>query len=619
MCGILGKVDRYKTKSYSDQVSFKASLEMLSNRGPDFSDIWCKQGAILGHTRLSVIETSSSGNQPMKGYGYVVVFNGEIYNYNILKKTLITNGYQFKTNSDTEVLLAGWDFWGSDILNKINGMFAFAILDIKNNSLVIARDRFGKKPLYYSEQSDELLFSSNLLSLEKMSNKKFDINLESLSHFFELRYVPGENTMLNGVLKLGAGCLLTFNKNGLSLKYWYDKADKFSLIDPQENYSVDELKRTLRSAVHDRMISDVPLGVFLSGGLDSAVIATLMSEKHQNIKTFTIGFPDSKQYDESKEARLMSIHLGSDHTEINVTASSILNTLDYVFDGLDEPFSDNSAIPMYVLARNVKDHVTVALSGDGGDEIFGGYRKYKANMLAEKYKKILKIIKMGVEIMPKNFFDNKNKRYASILRFIEFSSESHMDKRLSKIMTSNIDNKLIKGKSLQSVGDLINHQLSEIKTSDLINKVLYFDQNNTLVDQMLTKVDRMSMASGLEVRCPFLDQRVVDFVNKIKGTEKISMYKNKPLLERAFKNDMPKKVFKMKKKGFDVPMSDWIRQELLDIAKWAVDPIRLSKQGIFDELIPGMWLNKHLSYERDYSKQIWSMIVFQQWYERRMS
>ena len=185
-------------------------------------------------------------------------------------------------------------------------------------------------------------------------------------------------------------------------------------------------------------------------------------------------------------------------------------------------------------------------------------------------------------------------------------------------MTSNIDTKLIKGINPKSVSNLISHQLLEIKTNDFINKALFFDQNNTLVDQMLTKVDRMSMASGLEVRSPFLDQRVVDFVNKIKGREKISMFKNKPLLEQAFKNDIPKKVFKMRKKGFDVPMSDWIRQDLLDIAKWAVDPTRLLKQGIFDELIPGMWLSQHLNYERDYSRQIWSMIVFQKWHERRM-
>jgi asparagine synthase (glutamine-hydrolysing) len=618
MCGILGKVDRYKAKLYTDQATFNASMEMLSNRGPDFSNTWRKQGAILGHTRLAVIETSSIGNQPMTGYGYAIVFNGEIYNYKILRERLILNGYQFKTNSDTEVLLAGWDYWKSDLLNRINGMFAFAILNTKTNNLVIARDRFGKKPIYYAEDSGELLFSSNLLALEKMSNKKFDINLESLSHFFQLRYVPGEKTMLSGVFKLGAGCLLTFNKNGLSLTNWYDKSKKFDLIDLQENYSSHELKETLRLAVHDRMIADVPLGVFLSGGVDSSVIATLMSEKNHNIKTFTIGFPDSKEYDESEEARLMSRHLGTDHTEINVTASSILKSLDDVFDGLDEPFSDNSAIPMYVLARNVKDHVTVALSGDGGDEIFGGYRKYKANILAEKYKKIPKIFKIGVEKMPKYFFDYKNKHFDAITRFIEFSSEGHLDKRMSLIMTSNIDEKLIKGISPQSVGGLISHQLSEIKTNDFINKVLYFDQSNSLVDQMLTKVDRMSMASGLEVRSPFLDHRVVDFVNKIKGVQKISMYKNKPLLEQAFKNEIPKKVFNMRKKGFDVPMSEWIRQELLDVAKWAVDPNRLSKQGIFDELIPGVWLTQHLNYERDYSKHLWSMIVFQKWYERRI-
>ena len=395
MCGILGKVDKSKAKLYTNAATFNLSMKMLSNRGPDFSNIWRKKGAILGHTRLAVIETSTDGNQPMTGYGYVVVFNGEIYNYKKLREELILNGYQFKTNSYTEVLLAGWDFWKSDLLNRINGMFAFAILDIKTNNLVIARDRFGKKPLYYAEKSGELLFSSNLLALEKISNRQFNIDLKALSYFFQLRYVPGERTMFNGVFKLGAGCILSYNKNGLSVTNWYDQDEKFSLIEPQESFSKNELKKTIRTAVHDRMISDVPLGVFLSGGLDSAVVATLMSEKNPNVKTFTIGFPDSREYDESKEARLMSMHLGSDHTEINVTATSILKSLDFVFDGLDEPFSDNSAIPMYVLAQNVKEHVTVALSGDGGDEIFAGYRKYKANMLAEKYQEIFKKITMG--------------------------------------------------------------------------------------------------------------------------------------------------------------------------------------------------------------------------------
>jgi asparagine synthase (glutamine-hydrolysing) len=618
MCGILGKVDKSKAKLYTNAATFNLSMKMLSNRGPDFSNIWRKKGAILGHTRLAVIETSTDGNQPMTGYGYVVVFNGEIYNYKKLREELILNGYQFKTNSDTEVLLAGWDFWKSDLLNRINGMFAFAILDIKTNNLVIARDRFGKKPLYYAEKSGELLFSSNLLALEKISNRQFNIDLKALSYFFQLRYVPGERTMFNGVFKLGAGCILSYNKNGLSVTNWYDQAEKFSLIEPQESFSKNELKKTIRTAVHDRMISDVPLGVFLSGGLDSAVVATLMSEKNPNVKTFTIGFPDSREYDESKEARLMSMHLGSDHTEINVTATSILKSLDFVFDGLDEPFSDNSAIPMYVLAQNVKEHVTVALSGDGGDEIFAGYRKYKANMLAEKYQEIFKKITMGHETRSKYFSKKENNWNESILRIIEFSCESNLDKRLSKVMSSRIENNLIKGISIGNIDDLISHQLSEIRTSDLINKILYFDQNNSLVDQMLTKVDRMSMASGLEVRSPFLDQRVVDFVNKIKGNEKLSMFKNKPLLERTFKNDIPKKVFRMKKKGFDVPMADWIRNELLDIAKWAVDPSRLVKQGIFNELIPKMWLDQHLNSQGDYSKQIWSMIVFQQWLERRL-
>jgi len=423
--------------------------------------------------------------------------------------------------------------------------------------------------------------------------------------------------MLDGVSKLEPGSLLTYDQNGINITQWNNNERDLFSLDSSERYSAKDLRDTIITSVHDRMISDVPLGVFLSGGIDSAVIATAMSKKEKNINTFTVGFPDSEKYDESQYALKMARHLNSNHTEINITNNNILDSLDLVFDGLDEPFSDNSSISTYILSQHVKNHITVALSGDGGDEVFGGYRKYKASMYADKYRSMPNLIQDSVNLLIGKFHDKYPESFLSIYRFLKFANESSLEASLSQIMGTGIEDNLILGGPNASVESLIKDQLSTIEIDDPINKLLIFDQKNSLADQMLTKVDRMSMAASLEVRSPFLDHRVVSMANKIKGSRKISIGKNKPLLEQAFKNDIPKYVFRAKKKGFGVPMSDWIRKEILDIAKWSTDSDRLADQGLFNHCIPTQWLDKHLNYKGDYSKQIWSMIVFQKWYERR--
>lgn len=376
MCGYSGiinskglTIDRYLHKRMD------ASLRRLSPRGPDQQDKWFDNNAYLVHARLSILDTSEAGKQPFIKYNKVLVYNGEIYNFIEIREDLIRVGYSFNSNSDCEVLLAGWDYWGENILDKLDGMFSFAIWDIKLKKLILARDPFGKKPLLYSIQNEKIYFSSELKSLEKILELK-DINITALESLFRFRFIHEPLTIYKQVEKLPAGHIMEFKDGNRIIKKWYNIS-----LNKNPNTAKYEVKKRIKQLFDDfvskRLIADVPIGVLLSGGLDFSLIIAALAERGKSLSCYTMGFENaSNYYEERHDAKKLANYFGMKHYDLEISSRNLLSIIPEVFDACDEPFADSSALPFYALSKEISKNITVALSGDGGDEVFGGYRKY---------------------------------------------------------------------------------------------------------------------------------------------------------------------------------------------------------------------------------------------------
>ena len=393
MCGFTGLIDLKGLKRSSNiEEKMEAALKRLHPRGPDQQDKWKDDYAYLVHSRLSIIDTSDAGKQPMVRYNKALVYNGEIYNFIELRKKLVKNGYNFTSSSDCEVLLAGWDFWGEKLLSLIDGMFAFAIWDFKLNKLILARDPFGKKPLLYSIKENKISFSSDLKSLEKIIGN-VDVNAEAVDSLFRFRFIHEPITIYKQVNKVPPGHILEFQNNNSKIIKWYDMPHN-SNLDSNKNIIKNKVIDLFDKAVNKRLISDVPLGVLLSGGLDSSLIIASLAEHGKSLSCYTMGFDNvSNYYEERPEAKRLAEYYGMKHSNLEISSSKLLNIVPEVFDASDEPFADSSALPFYALSKEVSKNVTVALSGDGGDEVFGGYRKY----LGEKWSNLGNIIPLKIK------------------------------------------------------------------------------------------------------------------------------------------------------------------------------------------------------------------------------
>ena len=628
MCGIVGLVDLAGLDRTAVEPRLNRAVHRLGPRGPDGHGIWADTRCALGHTRLAVIDLSPAAAQPMQGHGYSITYNGEIYNYRALRKELASLGYQFATHSDTEVLLAGWRQWGAALLDRLSGMFAFALWDAAGAELILVRDRFGKKPLLYRQHGRWLVFSSDLIALERAADSVSAVDSTAMRLLFTLRYVPEPWCIAEGVAKLPAGHMARFSASGLAIERWYHRGRVRGPSYTTEEIAAADLRTRLDAAVADRTVADVPVGAFLSGGIDSAIITASLVAQTDKVRTFTVGFPGAEgYYEERPAARQVASYLGTDHTEIELGPHEARAGLEAVFEGFDEPFADSSAVPTYLLSHVTRRHVTVALSGDGADEVFGGYRKYAGELYAEPYRHLptwvrRQLIERVIEMLPEGK-DNVLREYARrARRFAAHAGRPAIERQAgwTRLLSEvELDQLFAIPAPAPRLEDMIAEMRRGAATDDPINAMLAAEIDLGLVGDMLVKVDRMSMANSLEVRCPWLDHRVVACAEAMPGSYKLARTlagpRRKRILRRAFADRLPAAVFRRPKKGFEAPVARWLTNELRDLTRRAIDPGRLARQGLFRPELPQRWYDELEAGRRDTSWPLWTLVAFQSWSE----
>ena len=615
MCGILGTIF-YGKKKFNKNL-FESSLDLLNSRGPDFSKIDEGNDYIFGHKRLSIIDLSQNSNQPMYSNckRYICLFNGEIYNFQKLKKNLLEKKYNFRSSGDTEVLLNGWIEWGVEIFDKLDGMYSFAIWDQQLKKLIIARDRIGEKPLYYLKDENSFSFSSrpkSLLRLYPDYKTKFDP--QSLRFFIENGYVPSPYTIHQKMFKLEPGSYLILDKKfQINKKNYYNfKKKKNNKILLNESSAINQLDILLGRSVENRMISDVPLGSFLSGGVDSSLITSYMARyKSDKINTFSITFEDKSQ-DESEHALLVSKHLKTNHNVINFKSNKILDLLEIYEDNFDEPFYDTSAFPVLAISEFTKNNVSVVLTGDGADELFGGYFIY----LLHRYSKYNNLIPNFLINIIKQINNHKIKLFAntigkssSSLFFYLRSITKDFKNPLNEIFLSNTFS------SEKFFKENIWNNYNEFSSTE---KCMLQDIKYNLADNYLQKIDMGTMSYSLEARSPYLSEDLVNWSLNIPLKFKINNFKGKYLLKKLASNYLPSNIIYRKKMGFEVPMENWLRYELKD---WMIDLFEYGKK--YSELpidfnIVDKLLELHLKKIRNVFPILWALLMLIN-YEKKMN
>ncbi len=641
MCGIVGIV----SSNQKELSKIATATRTLSKRGPDNRSTIKFNNLSLGHARLSIIDTSKEANQPFTDLTerYSIVFNGEIYNYQELKEELISEGVSFTTTSDTEVLLNLYIKHGSECLEKLNGFFAFGIYDKKDDSLFIARDRMGIKPLLYYFDGEQFIFSSELKAILTFNIKK-EIDKASLFNYLQFNYIPTNNSILEGVKKLKPGHFI-FIKGTNKLSDKIEEQLYYELPFNQEatlqtnamNYgkAQEMLCNLLDDAVQKRLISDVPVGTFLSGGVDSSIISLLAKRHKPDLKTFSIGYKDEPFFDETSYANAVAKKIGSNHQVFSLSNDDLYENLNNILDYIDEPFADSSAIAVYLLSKYTKEHVTVALSGDGADEMFSGYNKHMAEFKSRHPGIKESMVKMGHPLwrsLPKS----RNSKFTNLNRQLhKFSLGAKLTNKArywkwASIINEERANYLLKEELVfnpQRLSDTAfeykkrkEELLKGIRRDGDINDVLYTDMKMVLTNDMLRKVDAMSMANSLEVRTPFLDHRLVNFAFSLPVAFKINTDMKKKILQDAFRDELPDEIYKRPKHGFEVPLLEWFRNELRSkIEDDLLADDFIEEQGIFNvaairELKQQLFSNN----PEDTQATIWALIVFNTWWRKYM-
>lgn len=605
-------------------------VAVMCSRGPDRSGIYSDENVAFGHNRLSVIDTSEAASQPFtdKSGRYTIIFNGEFYNFNKYREQLLQKGIELKSNSDTEVLLYLYILEGPACLEKVNGFFAFAIYDKLENTVFIARDRFGVKPLLVYQDRNRFCFASEMKGLLEMDIPRL-LDMESLFSFLQMNYIPTGYTMLRNVTKLEPGNYIIIKNGKVLQKQYYHIPYSHKLIECTDNYqnACKKVYDLLNQSVEKRMISDVPLGAFLSGGVDSSVIVSLASKFTKHLNTYSIGFKDEPFFDETYYARLVADKLKTNHTVFSLTNDDLFSVLFKVLDYMDDPFADSSAIAVYLLSRETRKHVTVALSGDGADELFGGYMKHTGEMRIRNVGILGNLLKHTfplIKLLPQSrnsLFTNKIRQIAKYAEGMNLSEKERYwrwcsfisENEAKKLLQSEIDfNEYIKRK------DSITNNIAE---KGSINDVFYTDMKHILVNDMLIKVDMMSMANSLEVRAPFLDYELVNYIFSLPAHYKIQGNVRKRILQDAFRNDLPEEIYHRPKHGFEVPLLKWFRNELSSLINDELlnDEFIIS-QNIF-ELTETKKLKTRLHSKNpgDVHAQIWGLLVFQYWWKKYFS
>lgn len=625
MCGICGF--SFPDKNPADFDVLVRMTSTLEHRGPDEEGYHTDMGIALGHRRLSIIDLAT-GRQPIHNEDETIyaVFNGEIYNFPELKRDLQAGGHTFYTKTDTEVLVHLYEEMGERFLEKLNGMFAFAIWDGRKRELFLARDRIGIKPLYYAFDGRHLSFASELKSLLKTPFVDGTLDLESLSLYLTYDFVPAPYSICKGIRKLPPGHYLVYRDGRLwERPYWdLDLRDRWGENVPQERVC-QEIWSRFRKAVRMRLISDVPLGVLLSGGIDSSsVLAALREEGVDKIKTFSIGFEDSS-FDESSFARRAATFFGTDHYEEILSPQKLLDILPTVGSLLDEPLADASIIPTFLLSQFTRKSVKVALGGDGGDELFAGYPTYQAFRLAQIYARVpswlrRNLVETWVMKLPVSF-DNmsldfrlkkfvRGMSYPPIIRnYVWLGTFSPEEEQ--KVLNAEIGAEVAE---LDEYG-ILNNYLDGKVFDSLLAKLLFLDMKLYLQEGVLVKVDRASMANSLEVRVPFLDHYFVDFVTALPEGLKLRGLTTKYILKKTMEDKLPRQIVCRKKKGFGIPAAKWIAGDLKELFLDLFSAERIKRQGIFDPTAIQDLLEEHLAKRVDNRKKLWNLCIFQLWWD----
>ena len=559
MCGIVVSY-RLSASHPVPEPRIKAALQCIAHRGPDDEGLLTIGRATLGQRRLSIIDTSAAGHQPFVDNDgrYSITFNGEVFNFQQLRAGLEAQGHTFRSHTDTEIVLRLFAVKGPAFLHDLNGFFAMAIHDKEKDELFLARDRFGVKPLWWCEANSQFLFSSELRALMQLGAPR-ELDPLSLHQYFTFQFIPAPNTICQGTNKLLPGHAITVSASGMRMHRWYDpvEASRSTVIKADHTAQLSGL---LDDAVRLRLIADVPVGTFLSGGLDSSIISALAKRHHKELHTFSIGFADDPYYDESRHAETVAKHIGSTHTTFKLSREDLAENYSALLDAIDEPFADSSALPNFILAQRTRKHVTVALSGDGADEVFGGYRKHQAELrmlspgLAERT-----VIALGPlwRMLPRSRNGRWSDTVRKLHRFAELGGNDAGERwwklaaQGAEAMRAGLLSLPIDSAELLRRDEALKQNATRL---DGMNSALLADVLTVLPDNMLHKVDLTSMAHGLEVRTPFLDKRVVEFAFALPAAAKLRKGAGKYILRDAFGHLLPASTLTRSKQGFDVPL-----------------------------------------------------------------
>tara|TARA_B100000780_G_scaffold278588_2_gene252665 strand:- start:9989 stop:11869 length:1881 start_codon:yes stop_codon:yes gene_type:complete len=623
MCGIAGFSNFHLQEG--SEAELEAMGQAIYHRGPDAGGIYLDEQIGLCHRRLSILDLSEAGNQPMYSAdgSLVIVFNGEIYNFLEIRAELEQQGVTFKSHTDTEVILALYAREGVKCLEKLNGMFAFALWDKNTQELFIARDRLGKKPLYYYTEGDRFAFGSEIKAILALKDIPREIRLDAVYDFFAYQYVPDPKSIFQHINKLPPAHYMLLNKNGFSIHEYWDVSFKNISTQSEEEHKA-QLKALLEKVTRQRMISDVPLGAFLSGGVDSSGVVAMMAEASETpVKTCTIGFDDEK-FNEADFAKEIAEKYNTEHHEFTVH-QNVAEQLEHIAGFFDEPFADPSLVPTYFVSELARKAVTVALAGDGGDEMFAGYQKYTTddieNKLRNKFpKSIRKHLFPGLAKISGAIPGTIGKKAKSLLTSL--SQEPGMGFYITNsMMTDEAWEQLAK----PQIKDQLNGYHPSQYTLDMYNKadgpdhlskILYTDIKTYMTGDILVKVDRMSMAHSLEVRAPILDYQVTEFAATLPSSQKYRDGEKKYLLKEVFKPFIPESLLYRKKMGFSTPLDEWFRSELKEFSEKRIQNKKSGLHSIFNgNAIERVW-NEHQSKQRNHGIILWSMLMYQLWHER---
>lgn len=622
MCGICG-VFEYNKQNIIDAASLKKMCRVIEHRGPDDEGIYADSYIGLGMRRLSIIDLAT-GDQPIhnEDESIWIVFNGEIYNFLELKHELEKKGHCFYTACDTEVIVHLYEEMGENCVNRLNGMFAFALYDLKKEKLFLARDRLGIKPLHYMIFNGKILFGSEIKSILQYPDVHRELDLSALNDFLTFEWVPAPATIFKGIKKLLPGHILTVEGSEISLREYWDV--NYNETAKSEEQIAQEILKILEKSVQLRMISDVPLGAFLSGGIDSSAIVALMSKlSDQPVKTFTIGFSE-ESYNEVEYARKIAEQFGTEHRE-KIIEPDAIDLMNKVIKNLDEPFADVSTLPTYLVSEFAREHVTVVLTGDGGDETFGGYDQYQANQMMNTYQKLPNfLIKKTIPSVAKRLKPSPQKKGMKnkIKRFVDGASQPDRFEHMRWMIYYTEDEKqtLFSSHVLKNLNNIdsygsVRTYFENNKGKDRLAKALYLDTKLYLVDDILTKVDRMSMANSLEARVPLLDHTFVEYVATIPSSMKINKKTRKYIFKKAMGKTLPSDILKRGKQGFSIPIKNWLRSELKDLMEDVLNKKRIKEEGYFNYDYIEKLKKGHLEGKYDHWHKIWALMCFEMWHD----